>query len=108
ALQVGQHRDVSPGRRRGLADLWKRRPCSAWAPWLKLSRATSKPASTMARARSGESVAGPSVQTILACRITLSRVVVGLRSAVVDADCRRGQRSEAPVGPPRSGVSHIA
>ena len=53
---------------------WKRRPWSACSPWLKLSRATSMPASTSARARSGVSVAGPSVQTIFARRITSSSV----------------------------------
>ena len=52
---------------------WKRRPWSACSPWLKFSRATSMPASTSARARSGVSVAGPSVQTIFARRITLKR-----------------------------------
>src|SRR3979409_923055 len=44
------------------------RSCSAWAPWLRFSRATSIPAWTSSRTRSGAAVAGPSVQTIFARR----------------------------------------
>src|SRR5262249_35185212 len=48
---------------------------SSWLPWLKLSRATSIPASTRPRIRSGDEVAGPSVQTIFARRVTRTRLV---------------------------------
>src|SRR5689334_9252757 len=53
---------------------------SSWLPWLKLSRATSMPASTRPRIRSGEEVAGPSVQTIFARRVTRTRLVPSVRA----------------------------
>jgi hypothetical protein len=42
---------------------------SSWEPWLRFIRATSIPASTRARNRSGPATAGPRVQTIFALRM---------------------------------------
>src|SRR5690606_14302928 len=51
--------------------------CSSVSPWLRLSRATSIPASTRALICSGDSVAAPMVHTIFALRMGLSLLPFG-------------------------------
>src|SRR5690606_30371835 len=49
----------------------------SWSPWLKFSRATSMPASTMRTSTSGSDEAGPMVAMILVRRSTILSVQVG-------------------------------
>ena len=48
-----------------------RAACSSWVPWEKFIRATSIPAAINCAIRSGVSVAGPNVATILVLRMAL-------------------------------------
>ena len=96
ALQVGEHGDVAAGRLAAARTSWKRRPWSACTPWLKFSRATSMPASTSARHRSGVSVAGPSVHTIFARRVTPPRVGPQMRQSSASMSRRAASGTGRP------------
>ncbi len=101
AGRPGCRRGARPPSRPRRTQLYRCR-CSACSPWLKFSRATSMPAATSSRIRSGPSTAGPRVHTIFARRFTSIRVAASLgplggRPATPSS----GNTNERPAARPR-------